>query len=160
MRHSGFTTIAFTLSTSPNRLLAVALSRTRRNYTNRERELLNRARPLLIQALRNAIAHDELQTELARTRDGTGMTEALIAAGPTDREAQIIHQLAHGRSKHGIAGALSISQRTVAKHLERCYRKLNVNSQSAAAAKAWDLSERTADTRPATRRGESDLGRR
>ena len=133
--------IAFTLPTSPNRLLAVALSRTEHNYTNRERELLNRARPLLIQTFRNAIAQHELQTKLTRTRDGTDMTDALINAGLTDREAQIINQLAHGQSKRDIATTLNISTRTVAKHLERCFGKLDVNTQSTAAAKAWALSD-------------------
>ena len=111
--------IAFTLQSSPNRLLAVALSRTHRNYTIRERELLNRARPVLIQAFRNAIALHDLESALARSRGGSLMTEALTAAGLTDREAQIIGQLAHGQSKRDIASSLGISQRTVAKHLER-----------------------------------------
>jgi DNA-binding NarL/FixJ family response regulator len=69
------------------------------------------------------------------------MTNALINAGLTDREAQIIHQLAHGRSKRDIASTLNISQRTVAKHLERCFRKLDVNTQSTAATKAWTLTD-------------------
>ena len=57
------------------------------------------------------------------------MTNALINAGLTDREAQIIHQLAHGKSKRDIASTLNISQRTIAKHRERCFRKLDVNTQ-------------------------------
>ena len=48
--------------------------------------------------------------------------------------------VALSQSKRDIASTLNISQRTVAKHLEHCFRKLDVTTQSAAAAKAWALS--------------------
>lgn len=148
--------IAFTLPTNPKRLLGVALSRSARDYTNSERDFINRARPLLIQAFRNAIEQDQLRVTLTRLRDGRAITAPLIETGLTDREAQIMHALAHGQSKRDIATKLNISHRTVGKHLENCFRKLGVTTQSAAAARAWTL----ADERFAPGRGAHDKTKR
>ena len=52
--------IAFTLPAAPERLLGVALCRNERDYTDAERDLIDRARPFLIQGYRNAIAYTEL----------------------------------------------------------------------------------------------------
>ena len=60
--------IAFVLEQAPDRVLAVALSRRHRDFTDAERELLDRARPFLIQAYRNAIEHTRLK-ELAEHDD-------------------------------------------------------------------------------------------
>lgn len=134
--------IAFTLPSDRGRLLAVALSRGRRDYTGGERDLLNRARPILIQAFRNAIEHDQLAHALQRLRDDRAIVEALIDSGLTAREAQIVNAIAHGGSPREIAGELGLSPRTVGKHLEHCFRKLGVRSQPALAARAWELGGR------------------
>ena len=51
-----------------NHLLAIALSRRQGDYTDAERDLLNHARPYLIQAYRNAIEHTQLRAEIDRLR--------------------------------------------------------------------------------------------
>jgi DNA-binding CsgD family transcriptional regulator len=134
--------IAFTLPTAPDRLLGVALSRAQRDYTGQERELINRARPLLIQAFRNALEQDHLKSAVQRLHDGSTMLDALVDVGLSRRESQVLRGLAHGQSTDDIAAALNISRRTVTKHLEHCFRKLDVNSRSAAAAEAWVLARR------------------
>jgi DNA-binding CsgD family transcriptional regulator len=50
----------------------------------------------------------------------------------TDREARILRLAALGRTNSAIAHALDISPRTVAKHLEHIYRKLDVTSRTSA----------------------------
>jgi DNA-binding CsgD family transcriptional regulator len=50
------------------------------------------------------------------------------------RELEILRLVAMGRTNGAIAHAMSISPRTVAKHLENVYRKLNVSSRAAAVA--------------------------
>lgn len=133
--------IAFTLPHTPGRILGVALSRGAEDYTDAERDLLNRARPALIQIFRNAIEHEGLRRELAGLRTGSGLTGPLREAGLTAREAEILRWVALGRSSRDIAASLTISDRTVGKHLERGFRKLGVTTRSAAAARVWELAE-------------------
>jgi DNA-binding CsgD family transcriptional regulator len=141
--------IAFTLPAGPSRMLGVALSRDDHNFTNAERDLLNRARPVVIQVFRNAIEHDELSATIVGLREGRAVTAALLRAGLTEREAQIVNALAHGQSVRDIAAGLEIGYPTVRKHLERCFTKLGVSSQSSAAATAWTLAHGHGST-PAT----------
>lgn len=131
--------MAFTLPASPDRVLAIALSRADRDYSDEERDFANRARPFLIQAYLNAIAHQSLQVELEQAR-GAPLLEVLRAAGLTKREAEVLRLLALGRSNHHIAAALGISFRTVGKHLEHSFRKLGVGDRSSAAGRAWELA--------------------
>jgi len=132
--------MAFSLPSAPDRIIGVALSREDPDFTDAERDLLNRARPLLIQAFRAAIEHDELRRTLARHTAAVDLTGPLRAAGLTPREAQAVAQVARGRSNRDAADELGVSERTVAKHLERAFGKLGVRSRSEAADRAWALS--------------------
>jgi DNA-binding CsgD family transcriptional regulator len=127
--------IAFTLPSDAGRVLAIALSREDRDFTNTERRFLNRARPYLIQAYRNALDYTALKVGLdARLR------AALERAGLTAREAEVMALVARGASSEHAADQLGLSQRTIDKHLENTYRKLNVTTRSAAAQRAWQLT--------------------
>src|SRR5260370_40392020 len=50
---------------------------------------------------------------------GAASTGLLAARGVTPREAEVLAQVAAGRSNREIAGALHLSVRTVEKHVER-----------------------------------------
>ncbi|HVW46187.1 MAG TPA: LuxR C-terminal-related transcriptional regulator [Solirubrobacterales bacterium] len=134
--------MAFILPATPGRVLAIALSRCDRDYTDEERDLIERARPFLIQTWRNAIEHTALRDELAarmpnpRTSAGVGAA-AFDGYGLTDREAEVLVLVARGRSNRDAGAILGISARTVQKHLEHCFRKLGVRNRSAAAELAW-----------------------
>ena len=52
----------------------------------------------------------------------------------TEREAEVLFWLARGKTNRDIAQILSMSPRTVNKHLEPVYRKLSVENRTAAAA--------------------------
>ncbi len=138
--------IAFTLPHKPDRVLGVALSRRDRDYTDDERDLLNRARPYLIQSYRNAIEHTALRADLDRRAPsnellaGKPLTEALAVRGLTERETDVLRAIALGQSNLAVAETLGIAERTVQKHLERLYRKLDVHSRSEAATLAWSLA--------------------
>lgn len=54
----------------------------------------------------------------------------------TRREAEVLFWVAKGKTDWEIAQILHISERTVNKHLEQIYRKLEVNNRTAATAKA------------------------
>lgn len=125
--------IAFTLPSGAERILGVALSRCKRDFTATERDLLNLARPYLIQAYRNALTH----TDLMRTSGTSVSIAALLPLGLTERQAEVLWLIAMGYSSEHAATALGISTRTAQKHLEHCYRALKVNSRSEASRVAW-----------------------
>ena len=67
--------------------------------------------------------------------------ESLRGLGLTPRESEALRMAAAGLSTEAIAAALSISLATTRKHFENVYRKLGVQSRSAAVAAAWAGAE-------------------
>jgi DNA-binding NarL/FixJ family response regulator len=137
--------MAFTLPGPPGRVMAIALSRRKADYSDEERDLVERARPFLIQAWRNAIEHTALRDELAARPLGKLEADRPPAAelrrrGLTGRQAEVLALVARGRSNRDAAAILGISDRTVQKHLENCYRLLGVSDRSAAAELVWTLA--------------------
>jgi DNA-binding CsgD family transcriptional regulator len=137
--------IAFTLPASPGRILAIAMSRGDRDFSDEERDLLTRARPFLIQAWRNAIQHTALRDDLRRRPFEDGATDGAMSAtlrerGLTARQAEVLWLVARGRSNADAPAVLGLSERTVQKHLERSYRALGVSSRSEAATLVWTLA--------------------
>jgi DNA-binding CsgD family transcriptional regulator len=126
--------MAFSLPNEPDRILAVVLHREDREFSDAERDFLNRARPFLIQIYRNAIAYTE-----ARAASDGKMAAALVDHGLTAREAEVLELVAHGASNRDAGSRLGVSQRTVQKHLEHAFRKLGATSRSDAASRAWRL---------------------
>jgi DNA-binding CsgD family transcriptional regulator len=125
--------IAFTLTSASARFLGVALSRSGRDFTVRERDLLNLARPYLIQLYRNVIAHTAQAPELRLDR--------LRGLGLTARQAAVLQLVARGSTAPEAAAGLGISARTAQKHLEHCYRTLGVSNRSDAARAAWATAD-------------------
>ncbi|HEY3864855.1 MAG TPA: helix-turn-helix transcriptional regulator [Solirubrobacteraceae bacterium] len=129
--------IAFTLPSASHQVLGIALSRAERDFTATERDLLNLARPYLIQTYRNALAH----TELSRGAGRRIVLDDLRALGLTGRQAEVLRLVAMGHSDQDAAAALGIGVRTAQKHLEHCYRVLGVSGRSQAASLAWETTE-------------------
>jgi DNA-binding CsgD family transcriptional regulator len=63
---------------------------------------------------------------------------ALTRLGLSSREAEVLVWAAAGKTNPAIAALLHISPRTVQTHLERVYRKLGVQTRTAAAARALE----------------------
>jgi DNA-binding CsgD family transcriptional regulator len=95
-------------------LVSFVLNRARRDFSDRERALLDLLRP-----------------HLAKLYQKTGALKAL-----TTREAEVLRWVAAGKSDAQIGAILGISARTVQKHLQRVYQKLGVESRTAAAMRA------------------------
>jgi DNA-binding CsgD family transcriptional regulator len=135
--------IDFTLPDGQYRSLGVALSRAAPDFTAAERDLVELARPFLIQAYRNAVRYTELLSlgEASGAVPGVPELERLRALGLTDRQAEVLQILATGVAEREIGERLGISHRTVQKHLQRCYRQLGVSNRSRAAAIAWSTIE-------------------
>jgi len=73
--------------------------------------------------------------------------DCLVYLGLTPREVEVLRWLAQGKSSFEIAAILSISDRTVSKHLERVYLRLGVETRHAAVAMVHDALMRTAPGR-------------
>lgn len=64
---------------------------------------------------------------------------ALQGLGLTEREAEVLAWVAQGKSNREIGTILSMSARTVQKHLEHVFEKLGVESRTAAILRAWQV---------------------
>jgi DNA-binding CsgD family transcriptional regulator len=133
--------IAFVLELAPPHYVGVALSRSGQDFTNTERTLLDRARPYLIAIYRTAIAHSALAAELRLRAHDDPHVKRLLERGLTSREADVLTRVAHGRSNRDVAVEIGVSERTIGKHLQRCYRKLGAADRSHAATIVWDLAQ-------------------
>jgi DNA-binding CsgD family transcriptional regulator len=108
------------LPAPPGRARSVYLERSGKNYTERERTLL--------QLLRPHLARIRVNAESRRRMDAS--------YGLTPREAEVLGWVARGKTNAEIAAALYISPQTVRKHLENIFEKLDVRTRTAAAGYA------------------------
>jgi DNA-binding CsgD family transcriptional regulator len=132
--------IAFVVKVSPPLYVGIALSRCASDYSDAERTLLDRARPYLIAVYRAALAHAKIESMARERTAGAPRQSVLVEHGLTAREAAVLSRVARGLSNADIAVELGVSDRTIGKHLQRCYRKLGVANRSRAAALAWELT--------------------
>ncbi len=95
-------------------LVSFVLNRSRRDFSDHERALL-----------------DVLRPHLARLYRRTRALERLTA-----REGEVLNWIARGKSDAQIGAILGISARTVQKHLQNLYAKLGVENRTAAANRA------------------------
>src|SRR5262249_13393362 len=73
----------------------------------------------------------------------TMQLQSLAPFGLSSREAQVLDWVAQGKTNKEIGVILELSPRTVQKHLEHIYRKIYVESRTAAAAKAYEIASLT-----------------
>ncbi|WP_372831180.1 response regulator [Pontibacterium sp.] len=79
---------------------------------------------------------------LVRLIDGerpTGASLLKIKLSVTERESEVLHWIANGKTNREIAEILEMSPRTVNKHLEQIFPKLGVENRTAAAGVALRL---------------------
>jgi DNA-binding NarL/FixJ family response regulator len=60
------------------------------------------------------------------------------SSGLTGREVEVLRQIAAGKTNRAIAAELSISEKTVARHISNIFTKLDLSSRSAATAYAYE----------------------
>jgi DNA-binding CsgD family transcriptional regulator len=110
------------------RARVVYLERGKRDFTERDRSILQLLRPSLIKLQRAA---------LARCR-----AEPPIVPMLTKREREILSWIARGKTSREIAELLVVSPYTVRKHTENILEKLDVRTRSAAVARAFPALQR------------------
>jgi len=121
--------IAIGLPKADGKIIGIALSRSRRDFTEDDRDLLAVLRAPLVRAMIRARSRNQARLALTGTADSR-MAEL------TDRELQLLELVALGNTNTAIARKLGISPRTVAHHLDSVYRKLDVTSRAAAVYRA------------------------
>jgi DNA-binding CsgD family transcriptional regulator len=77
---------------------------------------------------------DHGQSLLVREHRATPSPKALRALGLSPRETQVLAWVVEGKTNGEVGAILGARPRTVAKHLERIFRKLGVETRTAAAA--------------------------
>jgi DNA-binding CsgD family transcriptional regulator len=103
-------------------VLMVAVDRSRGDFADRERTLLDLVTPHLARALR-----------VVAVREARG--PAFARAPLTAREVEILEHVAAGATNAEIASALGISPRTVQAHLANVFEKLGARSRAGAVAR-------------------------
>jgi len=111
-------------------LVSFVLNRCKRDFSDRDRACLELIRPHLGNLYRLSVAADP----------GAGTPAPLAGVAPhgepalplTPRELDVMRWLAAGKTDRDIGAILSISPRTVQKHLQRIYEKLGVETRTAA----------------------------
>jgi DNA-binding CsgD family transcriptional regulator len=118
--------IAFSMPSPGSQVAGIAFSRAAGgDFTDDDRALLSALRCPLVSAVERA-----RRRYRARRSLGSAASSALDVL--TDREIRVLRLAALGRTNTAIAHALDVSPRTVAKHLEHIYRKLDVTSRASA----------------------------
>ena len=84
-------------------------------------------------ALRLAVAGAS-GSRLRRTRLLAAQVEVALPGGLTAREVEVLHLVATGKTNREVAAALTVSEHTVARHLQNIFAKLDVSSRAAATA--------------------------
>jgi DNA-binding CsgD family transcriptional regulator len=115
-------------------LIAVAVNRQRRDFSEEDLELLDLLRIHIRQAADIALLTQPGPFESPASPDSD--RSPLL----TPRQVRILQLVAGGQSDRGIARVLGISIRTVQAHLQHAYRALDVTSRTEAIARVRDLS--------------------
>jgi len=135
--------ISIVVPKPPRSAVALALGRSGRDFSERDRLVLDLLRPHLAQAHDNALALERLREASDRPRpDETPLSrESLRPLGLTDRETDILLAIARGQTNKQIAAGLYVSPFTVKTHLQRVYRKLGAGSRTEAVARVLRLRD-------------------
>ena len=134
--------LSVTLATGASSVVAIAFSRDKRDFSERDRLMLNCLRPHIAQAekniqllnrLRQAITEGDNQSE----EHGADIPSIHQELDLTNRETEVLLWLSRGYTNEDIADMLTIKLRTVEKHLENIYRKLGVENRGTAVYRAF-----------------------
>jgi DNA-binding CsgD family transcriptional regulator len=127
--------MAVTIPSSNAVIIGIALNRTWRDFSERDRAMLDVIRPHLAQAYRNATERRALQERTEAAERALWSLPPADLASLTRREHEVLVLVADGKTNPQIADRLALSPRTVQKHLEHLYEKLGVRTRTAAAMK-------------------------
>lgn len=135
--------VAMPLYVDRTSLVSFVLNRSRRDFSVRDKDVLDLIRGPVANLFRYAAAADRVRLAPDCLMPDCLMPDGLAPHGMlpastmlSPREAEVLHWVAAGKSNAEVAEILAISRRTVDKHLERIYIKLGVENRTAAAMRA------------------------
>ncbi|SFB69278.1 regulatory protein, luxR family [Polaromonas sp. OV174] len=132
--------IAMPLFKDKRTLASVVLNRRGLDFDEHDRERLDLLRPHLAFLYRQA--HQAVAPPAADAPSSYWPVVLDISACRlTQRETEVMHWLACGKTDADIAALLAISPRTVQKHLEHVYVKLGVETRTAAVMRALAIHD-------------------
>lgn len=130
----------------PHFATALALGRSGRDFSERDRLVLDLIRPHLAQAYHNVAELTRLKQDSVRPDPPKGSLrsrESFERLGLTERETEILLGVARGQTNLQVAASLYVSPFTVKTHLQRIYRKLGVGSRAGALSRALEILDVT-----------------
>lgn len=127
--------LAVTLRVSRGVVIGIALSRKTKDFSPRDKHLVQLLRPHLIQAYENALLTSRLKRRQASGAARDGHRPVLSA-----RQLEVLSWVAGGKTNREIGAVLDLSPRTVQKHLEIAFQALGVETRTAAVMRAMELA--------------------
>jgi DNA-binding CsgD family transcriptional regulator len=115
----------------PGEAAGLTLCSKSRDFTERDRLVLNLLRPHILQAVRTASLITGLQQAKKKVPDDAWLRQAY---GLSPRESEIVRWVVEGKSNSEISIILRLSRRTVEKHMENILAKLAVENRTTAVA--------------------------
>ena len=135
--------LAISVTAGSTLVIGVALNRRRPDFSERDRTLLELVRPTLVSTHRLLETRARMQGLLDAVQlDGAARWDGVPVGTTrlTGRELEVLAWLSRGLTNKQIAEVLDVSPRTVQKHLEHIYEKLQTGTRAGAAmrfAAAW-----------------------
>lgn len=134
-------------------LVSIVLNRRGLDFSERDRERLDLLRPHLAFLYRQACVATGASLNASKAVALAPVQADPLPAELTLREGEVMHWLSCGKTDAEIAALLSISPRTVQKHLEHIYVKLGVETRTAAVMRALATRQHQMVHRPRSPRG-------
>jgi DNA-binding CsgD family transcriptional regulator len=125
--------MAVGIPAAPELLIGIAANRTRPDFSERDRAVLDLVRPHLLQAYRNVTARASILQRAEAAERALWAASGKRLSSLTGREREVLILVAEGKTNPRIADQLRVSARTVQQHLEHVYGKLDVRSRTSAA---------------------------
>lgn len=146
--------MAMPLAQSSDLLVSIVFNRARREFSDRDRERLELLRPHLSYIYRQCCARSRADAAARGAFDSSSAPPMTPPAGSlpqvlTQREVEVLHWVAAGKTDKDIATLLGVSARTINKHLEHVYIKLGVETRTAAVMRAMSSRWGVAGAGPA-----------
>jgi DNA-binding CsgD family transcriptional regulator len=124
--------IAFVLPSPPGEVVGIALNRTRHDFTGEEAAMLDLLRAPLRACYERLVERERLMGLLASYEGREDVAARMTAFGLTEREVEVMLGVIGGASNAEVGVGLQISRRTVEKHLQNIYARLDVTSRTQA----------------------------
>lgn len=126
--------IAFVLPSPPGEVVGIALNRRRHDFTGEEAAMLDLLRAPLRACYQRLVERERLTSLLGAYENGEDIAAQLAALGLSERECEVMGVVIGGASNAQVAISLGVSRRTVEKHLQNIYLRLDVTSRTQAIA--------------------------